>query len=63
MRIREEWESDGIEDKLPPELRAQWRELKRIMLRIQIRQLLLDRERAAATAALLEAETKDGVAV
>ena len=54
MRIREEWETDGIEEQIPDELLPRWRAIKRIMLRIQQRQLMIDLARDAA--GLLEAE-------
>ena len=54
MRMRREDETDGIEEQIPDELLPRWRAIKRIMLRIQQRQLMIDLERDAA--GLLEAE-------
>ena len=48
MRIREEWETDGIEEQIPEELLPRWRALKRIMLRIQQRQVMIDLARMEA---------------
>ena len=48
MRIAADGEADEIEEQLPDDLRAQWRELCRIMLRIQQRQYVIDLARMAA---------------
>ena len=62
MRMRREDETDGIEEQIPDELLPRWRAIKRIMLRIQQRQLMIDLERIEAAEMLAAERAKAAVA-